>query len=249
MRVISLGWGRQSYALAVMSALGDLPRVDYAIHADTLHESSKTYEFAAKWTPWLEDHGIKVVTVKNPIATPIVDWGGVFIPAFTSNGKSDGQLRRQCTQRWKIAPMRKWLQAHRNGEQVEQWIGISLDEYQRMKPSDVGYITHVWPLIDARMSRNDCVQWLDRRGLEVPPRSACTFCPFKSGREWRLTKRIESDWQEALEVDEAIRSARPPFDLFVHPARIPLGEVDMRSAQERGQLPLWDNECSGECGV
>ena len=60
MRVISLGWGVQSFALAAMSALGELPPVDAAIHADTTHERRETYEFAATWTPWLEARGVHV---------------------------------------------------------------------------------------------------------------------------------------------------------------------------------------------
>ena len=32
MRVISLGWGVQSFTLAAMAALGDIPPVDAAIH-------------------------------------------------------------------------------------------------------------------------------------------------------------------------------------------------------------------------
>lgn len=42
-RAISLGWGWQSYCLAVMAALGDIEPVDAAIHADTTHERSATY--------------------------------------------------------------------------------------------------------------------------------------------------------------------------------------------------------------
>jgi len=33
--VISLGWGVQSFGLVAMSALGVLPKVDYAVHGDT----------------------------------------------------------------------------------------------------------------------------------------------------------------------------------------------------------------------
>ena len=65
MRVISLGWGIQSWALAAMSALGKLPPVDAAIHADTTYERAETYEFAARWTPWLEERGVPVVTVNG----------------------------------------------------------------------------------------------------------------------------------------------------------------------------------------
>lgn len=251
---ISLGWGVQSTTLAVMSALGDLPPVDVAIHADTRHESKLTYEYAARWTTWLVDRGVMVETVYNDTYANITDnSGSVIIPAYV-NTLDGGKLSRQCTQKWKRAPMRRYLQEHRGGQPVEQWIGISLDEFQRMKPSDVKYITHRWPLIDAKMTRHDCELYLLAHGIEVPPKSACTFCPFHNTAEWRRIKKTPEDWQEAVSVDRAIRKARPPYDLFVHPSRKPLEDVDLRTEQERGQLSLWDenqwnDECSGICGV
>jgi hypothetical protein len=266
MIAISLGWGVQSFTMAAMVALGDLPPVDVAIHADTTHESKLTYEFAKRWMAWLEAHGIKVVTVGpddaafynrsrlNGKGTPpvyslrVTDNTGYISPHF-HQGDKHGQLMRSCTQRWKIAPMRRWLQKNRNGESVESWIGISLDEFRRMKPSDVKYITHRWPLIEKRMTRHDCELYLVTHGLEVPSKSACTFCPFHNTAEWRRIKKTPEDWQEAVSVDRAIRKARPPYDLFVHPSRRPLEDVDLRTDIERGQLSLWDEECSGLCGV
>jgi hypothetical protein len=235
-----------------MVALGEIEPVDAAIHADTTREASGTYAFAARWTPWLEAHGVRVVTVyPNKPELRIVDqWGGAFIPAYTIGDGVHGQIRRQCTGDWKIAPIRRWLQANRQGQPVEQWIGISLDEYQRMKDSDVKYISHRWPLIERRMTRGDCVNWLERHGLEVPPKSACVFCPYHDTRAWHDMKATgNGDWRKAVGVDEAIRKARPPYDLFLHPARVPLADVDFSTAEERGQLSLWNEECSGMCGV
>jgi len=253
MKAISLGWGVQSFTLAAMSALGELEPVDVAIHADTTHESKLTYEFAARWTPWLEERGVRVVTVTSGVHDKWMTAerlnGHGTPPLFTRNGADDGQMLRSCTQRWKIAPMRRWLQANRHGQQVEQWLGISLDEFQRMKDSDVKYCVNRWPLIERRMTRLDCVTWLDRHGIEIPPKSACTFCPFHSTAEWRRIKQTPEDWQEAITVDEAIRKVRPPYDLYLHPSRIPLVDVDLRSEQDKGQLSLWDAECSGVCGV
>ena len=62
--------------LAAMSALGDLPPVDVAIHADTTHERSATYAYAQRWTPWLEARGVRVVTVRNPTVRIITDRSG-----------------------------------------------------------------------------------------------------------------------------------------------------------------------------
>jgi hypothetical protein len=253
MIALSLGWGVQSFTMAAMSALGDLPRVDVAIHADTTHERQATYEFAEKWTPWLEKQGIAVEKVIGNTAFRMVnEWGGVFIPAYTRDDQGEiwGALRRQCTGEWKRAPIRRYLQDHRNGAPVELWIGISTDEALRMKDSDVKYITHRWPLVEKRMSRNDCVTWLKENNLEVPPKSSCVFCPYHDSKAWReMWKEDGMDWRKSVEVDNQIRKARPPYDLFVHPARKPLTEIDLRNDVDRGQLSLWDEECTGMCGV
>ena len=251
MKVLSLGWGRQSFALAVMCANGDFERPDVLLHADTTHENSGTYKTAETWTPWFTLRGLRVVTVKpDAKKTEAFDqWRGVYIPAFTASKNGDGQLNRQCTGNWKIAPMRRWLQANRNSENVEMWIGISLDEFQRMKDSPVKYITHRYPLVELKMTVADCIKYLTQHGYDIPPRSSCVFCPYHNFEEWRQIQRSPEDWAHAVAHDEAIRKIRPPFDLFVHPSRRPLSEIDFRNEEDRGQINLWDNECEGLCGV
>ena len=112
LRIISLGWGVQSWTLAAMAALGEIPPVDYAIHADTTHEHAGTYTHARQWTPWLEQHGVAVVTVRGSRTDVIHRWesrtAGVMVPVFTltASGKK-GQLGRQCTNVWKIQPIRR----------------------------------------------------------------------------------------------------------------------------------------------
>ncbi len=251
MRVISLGWGVQSFTLAAMAALGDIEPVDAAIHADTTHERTTTYTFAAKWTPWLEERGVRVVTVSDP--QPLYESLSLKtdIPAFTASSDGGGQLKRQCTSDWKIYPIRRWLQVHRNGQRITQLIGISLDEWHRAKDSDVKYITHIWPLIEKNMTRADCIAYLERHGLEVPGKSACVFCPYHNKRAWQDMKREDGpDWRKAVEVDEAIRKVRPPYDLFVHSSRIPLLEVDLSRPEDHGQMNWLSMECdSGYCFI
>ena len=227
MKAISLGWGVQSFALAAMSALGELEKVDVAIHADTLFERQATYDFATKWTPWLEERGIRVVTVSRPKDDTALRLGGPSIPAFTLMDGRLGILRRSCTQRWKIRWIRKWLQANRNGETVETWIGITKDEVKRARPSDVKYIEHRWPLLEwdignMGMSRDDVTHWLIDRGLEVPPRSACIICPFQSDEEWQSLN--DEEFGRAVEIDHRIRNMRPKGPIFLHGKRIPLDQ-------------------------
>ena len=234
---LSLGWGVQSWALAAMIALGYLPPIDIALHSDTGHEARGTYDHARKWTPWLEERGVPVTTL-HPENNLVVrhDWGNsssVQIPAFTLGRQtgSEGTIKRQCTRHWKIIPIRRHLRSllppgrPRDGAVIPLQ-GISLDEWQRMKDSDVRYIVNRYPLVDLRMTRMDCVAWLQQQGLDVPPKSACTFCPFHSRREWQdLKERGGPDWQRAVEIDELVRHQRDLHDLFVHPARKPLEQA------------------------
>lgn len=253
LRILNLGWGVQSFSIAAMSALGELPKLDAAVHADTTHERSATYAFAAKWTPWLEEHGVCVVTVSDPEQAAFVSTAKTDIPAFTNardgSAHKAGMLNRQCTGRWKITPIRRWLR-EQGATQAEQWLGISWDEIQRMRDSDVQWITLHYPLIEKRMTRQDCINWLERAGLDVPPRSSCVFCPYQSRRSWYdLKDKGGSDWQKAVEVDSAIRGVRPPHDLYLHPDRVPLESIT--TPKENGQLALFasDDECAGVCFI
>jgi len=253
--VLSLGFGVQSFTLAAMSALGELPKVDAAIHANTLHEFSGTYDFARQWTLWLEEHGIRVITVPPDDGGRLLRCPGVAVAAYSRKQDKDGILPRQCTSHWKVAPLRRKARellgpTWRTTGVAEMWIGISLDEIQRMRQADVRYLVHRWPLVERRMTRGDCKTWLTAHGLPVPPKSACVFCPFRSNAEWRDVAQSPDDWLLATLADKAIRDALLPGQLFLHSSRQPLEQVDFRSEVEKsGQLSLWQDECEGMCGI
>ncbi len=52
-RVLSLGKGVQSTTLAAMSALGELPEIDYIIHSNLKWERDKTCEIGDWHAKWL----------------------------------------------------------------------------------------------------------------------------------------------------------------------------------------------------
>ena len=264
LKILSLGWGVQSWTLAAMAALGEIPMPDFAVHADTNHEMSGTYAHAKKWTPWLEEHGVKVRTVqaKEVGVTPgLGKWKyKVKIPAFTKNllTSKSGQMNRQCTGDWKISPLRRFARSNlskTSPECVEMWMGISLDEWQRMRTSEVKYLKHVYPLVDRRLNRAYCVSWLEQHGLDIPPKSACTFCPFHSKDTWKRMKQADGvDWQEAVIMDESIRKmgkgAGLEFEMFVHSSGLPL-EQAVRIPEDYGAKQMeMDIPCdSGHCFV
>lgn len=253
LKVLNLGWGVQSWTLAAMVALGELETVDLAIHSDTTWERSATYEFAEQWTPWLANHGVKVVTVRDEAAARGTK---VHVPAFTAGEGVHGQIRRQCTNDWKIQPIRRYIseELDRRGLKkspgiVEQWLGISLDEWHRAKDPDVRYIQNRYPLLEMEMSRQDCVRWLINHGLPVPPKSSCVFCPYHGRKAWQEMKREGgADWEIALEYDAQIRNIRPPNPLFIHPACKPLADaVDIPEDHGMVQSSLLEECDSGHC--
>jgi hypothetical protein len=242
-----------------MSAFGDLPPVAACLHADTTHERQATYQFARKWTPWLESHGVRVVTLRDysnrTSFADVARTGIVYIPAFTASPIGRATLRRQCTGHWKVRPIRRWTSQEirrryipRRPGVVEQWIGISLDEVQRIHPSGVQYITHRFPLVELRMTRKDCEAWLTSHGLEIPVKSSCTFCPYHSRDVWlRLREEGGPDWAEAVAVDEAIRHSRERCELFVHRDRVPLAEIDSLPVRDEQPGLFEQEECTGAC--
>ena len=265
LKILSLGWGVQSWTLATMAALGEIPKPDYAVHADTTHEMAGTYSHAKKWTPWLEERGIPVVTVQAAeklVAT--AEWEkypeGLKIPAYSIELKtgSEGQIRRECTTDWKILPLRRFARSiigKTSPECVEMWMGISLDEWQRMRTADVKYIKNIYPLVDRRLSRSHCVGWLEQQGLDIPPKSACTFCPYHNKDHWKRLKQAGgADWDEAVAVDGLIRNLGTgrgsEFQHYVHNSRLPL-EQAVRIPEDYGAHQIeMDIPCdSGHCFV
>ena len=264
LKILSLGWGVQSWTLAAMAALGEIPMPDYAVHADTRHEMAGTYAHAEKWTPWLEEHGLKVQTVKSG-DNFVMDGLGqsvyrVQIPAYTKNNETSeiGQMQRQCTGNWKISPLRRFARSiisKTSPECVEMWMGISLDEWQRMRTSDVKYIKHVYPLVDRRLNRAYCVSWLEQHGLDIPPKSACTFCPYHSKDTWKRMKQANGhDWEEAVAIDAGVRlngkGKGIEYQVFIHNSGLPLEEA-VRIPEDYGAKQMeMDIPCdSGHCFV
>lgn len=262
MRVLSLGAGVQSSTLALMAAHGEIDIPDCAIFADTQSEPKAIYE----WLDWLEkqlpypvhriskgnlgDAALKVHTSKN---------GNKYQrsapPAWITEG--DGKvnlLMRQCTVDYKIDPIRRKLR-ELGGKKcgVEQFIGISMDELHRMKPSRDGWIKNRWPLIEKGMTRQDCINWMRNKGYPTPPRSSCSFCPYHSNDEWKRLKnndpeafadavKFESEFQETMKQVKGFRGTP-----YLHRSCVPLSEIDFDAPSP--QMDMFGNECEGVCGV
>lgn len=253
MHIISLGAGVQSTALFMRACHGEL-QADCAIFADTGWEPRAVYEHLDA----LRQHGdkagitIHVVTAGKSIRDTTTNNTSGRMPYYLKTGDRDGMLRRQCTTVFKIQPIRRKVRellAERDDKTCVMHLGISTDEIQRMRTSDVKYIVNSYPLIDAGLSRRDCVAYLDEIGITAP-RSACIGCPFHSDAEWRqLRDTAPDEFADAVQYEQEIQGTVQTIGMpYLHRQRVPLDQVDLTTLEDRGQM-TFDDECAGVCGV
>lgn len=266
-RVLSLGAGVQSSTLLRMCIAGDIEPVQHAVFADTGWEPRAVYAHLETLRVEAEAAGIGFHVVSNGnLREDALDPNHRFasMPLHVTN--KDGQAsmgRRQCTTEYKLKPLQRKLRElaglNRGQRCVEHrvttLIGISWDETQRMKDPVFPWIVNEYPLVDRRLTRQDCLRWNDEHGFARPPRSSCIGCPFHSDKEWRDIQAVPEDWQDAVEFDDAIRTMPAVrgddvlANAYLHRKRIPLREVDLRTEEEKGQGILFDMECEGMCGL
>lgn len=263
LKVISLGMGVQSTALYLMSSMGyKVPRADYAIFADPQAEHYKTYELLDWLLDWKKkNNGIEIIINRDKnILTDILKsqnsrgakW--TTIPAFSESG---GMVMRQCTGEYKIWSVQQsvrrlhGLEKRKRMKRTEMWLGISIDEIERMKESRMYNIKYFYPLIYHNLTRKDCIEFFKDNNFPVPVKSSCTFCPFHSNDYWKeIQKENGRAWKEAIAVDRQIRNSTKKGDkdkLYIHNSCKPLEEIDF----DDGQLELFEgfNCDEGYCGL
>lgn len=224
--VLSLGAGVQSSTMALMAAKGEItPMPTAAVFADTQAEPSSVYE----WLGWLTNqlpfpvHCVtagnlaKILTTSKLRKDGLGSWQKSSLPIYTLNADgTKGHGPRGCTYDFKVTPLRREQRklAGITGRRqktlaVISWIGISVDEAHRMKDSTEPWLEHRYPLVDMRISRNDCLTWMKKHGYPEPPRSACEFCPYHSDREWvRLRDHEPDSWRRAIKFEKLFQIER-----------------------------------------
>lgn len=265
-RILSLGAGVQSTTLLRMMIAGEIEPPDCAVFSDTGWEPRAVYVHLERLKGECEAAGIPlhIVSAGN-IREDTLDPSRRYASMPLHINKPDGTHalgRRQCTSEYKLKPLmakQRELAGLVAGQRCKEHrvttvIGISWDEAQRMRDPAFSWIRHDYPLIDARLTREDCLRWNEDHGFELPPRSSCIGCPFHSNEEWRAIRDVPEDWADAVEFDRELRSGRvggllAPSIPYLHRDRAPLELVDIRSLEEQGQGTLFDMECEGMCGL
>jgi len=262
MHIISLGAGVQSSTMALMAAKGAItPMPDCAIFADTGWEPKAVYD----WLDYLENnlpfpvHVVSAGDLIEDIEIRLSKKSGKTylknsIPLWTDSDGKRGALLRKCTRDYKLTPIRRMQRSFGKDKDQILWIGISSDEAHRMKPSTENWVTNRFPLIEATMSRNDCLAWMDRNHFPEPPRSACIFCPYHDNKEWANLKiNYPNEFEKSVEIEKMLQKLYKQAEVttadsvYLHDSLQPLDEINF--SEESGQLNLFGNECEGMCGV
>ncbi len=189
-RVLSLGGGTQSCALALMSAAGDLQKLDHIVFADTQGELPETYAYLDYLRPIVEKAGIPlhVVTagsLEAALLTTKPTSSNPTPPAHVRN--PDGSVGRIGAYRCSYDFKRRIIERHVKAlcgkpgawkrANVEQWIGFSLDEMKRMKSSDLCRCGH------KRTTKKEGNHLL----IHVTG-SGCTRCSCESFDPWQVNR-------------------------------------------------------------
>lgn len=269
--VISLGAGVQSSTVALRAAHGAItPMPHAAIFADTQAEPQSVY----KWLDYLE--------TKLPFPVYRVTQGDLWadslgkrtsqksgrnyvrslVPFWIKNPNGTrGASIRKCTRDYKLAPIFRKVKelAEITGHLpdravVTMWIGISSDEAIRMKPAPFAWVQNRYPLIEAHMSRGQCLEWMRENKYPQPPRSACVFCPYHSSEEWQRLKTEEPhEFARAVEYERQMRETVLSHDEVLNGEPYLWDGLKLLSdatfVTNESQLDLFGSECAGMCGV
>lgn len=189
-RVLSYGGGTQSAALALMSAAGDLPKLDLVVFADTQGELPETYAYAEYVKAKLAAADIRFVTPSAGSLEEALLEGADGPKANNPTPpahvlKADGTKGRinnyRCSYDYKrrviVAEVKRqvggrgaWKRAT-----VEQWMGFSVDEVGRCKPAQ-----------ECRCGHNRVRPPLEKDGPPRGHRPGCDACPCEGFDPWQV---------------------------------------------------------------
>lgn len=210
--LVTYGAGRNSTA-AIIGMVARSEPIDAIIFADTGGEKPETYAYLRSFAKWLRPHGHAITRVQrtNLHGTSITLEAECHrtaqLPSIAYGGKT-------CSEKFKTQPQEKWcnhwqpaLDAWKAGAKVTKIVGYSADELRRVenvKPSEK--YEHRFPLVEWAWGQEDCEREILAAGLEMPPKSACFFCPSSKRQEIVQLRLKHPDlYQRAIDMEERAR--------------------------------------------
>ena len=249
---LSLGAGVDTTAISLMPDIMD--QVDFALFADTGGENPETYDYIEKYLkPHFQEIHKPLVIVRgqeNVNGEPVTNMeqaylGWKMIPV---------RFMRHCTDKWKIRPMHRYLTENYPNETLRVVIGFAYDERLRANTTRWSGQVTWYPLIEKKMTRDDCERYIMRQGYPVPPKSGCFYCPFQRLDQWKQLRVNHPDlWERAIQLEKN-GSHYPEMTLSNFRKKgkpLTLAEVDMKLGKTLYEFDsdIAEEECSGACMV
>lgn len=241
--ILSFGGGVNTVALMILLIRDGFP-LDEVVFADTGGEMPETYDYLHIASKYLEQREIPFRVVANRIkGRDLYDtsWNRRVFPSV---------VWRWATRDFKVRPIHQYyrsLDAH-----INQYVGIAWDEIERMKDSRVNYVTNIYPLIDQKMTRDDCIEVIGSEGLPIPVKSGCYFCPFNSLDRWAWIHDSHPDlFEKAILLEENSKhfpSQRLSDQVYRNRQKVTMRELGERLTEKALQeLELVQQPCGSEC--
>jgi hypothetical protein len=199
--VVAYGMGVDSTAMLVgFTRLGIRP--DLILFADTGGEKEETYAYRPIMNAFLAAEGYPAITVVRYLPRDFKYWPPYH--SLEENCLTNGTLPslafgfKSCSQKWKVAPQHKYLQAWRpaiecwaQGGRVKKVIGYDAGPRDMRRRTYADHRTdprykYWYPLIEWGWDRKRCMEEIEHSGLPVPPKSSCFFCPAMKPAEVAL---------------------------------------------------------------
>ena len=236
--IVSYGGGINSTALIVFLVKNKFP-LDHVVFADTGDEMPGTYEYLEVMRKYLSRKNIPFEIVMNRKKESLSDrcLRRKVIPS---------QVWRWCTRDFKVMPIHKFyrtLQSH-----VYQYMGIDYGEVHRMKPAKVDYVTNLYPLIDYKINREECINLIKKARLPIPVKSGCYFCPYNNMNRWAEIYQKHPDlYKYSMKIEEKGKHFETQR---LAPKGYTLRELKKMMNQKK-KLPMIqvDSPCGSECMI
>ena len=217
-QVVSYGAGVNSTALIIMLVnrgwRGDI------VFSDTGCEWPETYCFIDYFErEWLKPRGLNIIRLSGVPYHKIK--GGLTLIEYCETSRVIPMAAvRWCTLEWKVKPIKYWCADNGNPEQL---IGIAADESHRQPGANR-------PLVDAYLTRENCISIIEKEGLDVPRKSGCYICPFQRPSGWRELWSNHPDLFERVATIEGscTKDSNDGYIATLDPA----GKVTLRQRQD-----------------
>lgn len=203
--IINLSGGKDSTAMLLM-CLENGYRIDDVVFCDTTVEFPQMYEHLEKLQSNIP---LRINIIKQPYSFEYM-----MLYYEKKKGKNAGKKgysfpdfrNRWCTAYFKREAIKKYVKQKYGKEDVCNFIGIAVDEQNRINKPLLLENKVKYPLIDFNMTEKDCLNYCYSKGYDwgglykLFDRVSCWCCPLKRiGEKEKLYKHFPELWDKLKE--------------------------------------------------